>query len=121
MKRLLLTPVAGLLSGCIYTLAPHTPYLPVIRDRGQAEARVSTGLNGSELQLGYQVTDKLVLHAALLSYGRSAAGNKFRSGDLGLGYYYNSPNGFWRLGMHAGLAHGSGASGNNGCFESATR
>lgn len=120
MKHLLLTLVAGLLSGCVYTLAPHTPYLPVIRDQGQAEARLSTGFNGSELQLGYQVTDKLVLHTALLSFGRSAAGSKFRSGDLGLGYYYNSPNGVWRLGMHAGVAHGNGASGNNGCFECTT-
>ena len=117
MKHVFLMLGAGWLSGCVYTLAPHTPYLPVVRDRGQAEARVSTGLNGSELQVGYQLSNKLVLHTALLQFGRAAAGTRFRSGDLGLGYYYASPNGLWRLGLHAGVAHGRGVSGNNSCFE----
>ena len=48
---------AAVLSGCAVTLAPHVPYLPMIRDRGQAEARFSTGFGGSELQLGYQISD----------------------------------------------------------------
>jgi hypothetical protein len=107
---LLLSCVASALSGCAVTLAPHIPYLPAIRDEGQAEARLSTGFTGSELQLGYQVTDKLVVHAALLTKGRSQSGHKLRSADLGLGYYYSSPNGFWRFGVHGGLAYGGGRS-----------
>ncbi|OGX82591.1 hypothetical protein BEN47_04220 [Hymenobacter lapidarius] len=86
----------------------------MIRDRGQAEARLSTGFSGTELQAGYQVTDKLVVHTALLTYGRAQGSHKLRSADLGLGYYYNSPNGFWRLGMHGGLATGGGRSGSSG-------
>ena len=118
MKQLILLLIgAGLLAGCAATLAPHTPYIPVVRDRGQAEARLSTGLNGTELQLGYQLTDHLVLNTSLLSYRYSGKGSGFRSAELGLGYYYNSPNGFWRLGTHAGLSYGRGASGGNGCFE----
>lgn len=34
-----------------------------------------------------------------------------------MGYYYASPNGYWRLGGHAGAAYGSGASGSSACFE----
>ncbi|WP_310394522.1 hypothetical protein [Hymenobacter sp.] len=117
IKTLLLTFVVALLVGCAPTLVPHIAYLPVIREKGQAEARVSTGFNGSELQVGYQVTDKLVVHSALLTHGRSRANNKFRSADLGLGYYYNSPNGFWRLGGHVGAAYGGGNSGDGQCFE----
>ena len=115
--------VAGLTitlsTGCSPTLVPHTPYLPTIRDRGQAEVWVSTGFNGSELQAGYQATDKLVLHAALLNYRnrRSDDGKGFRSADLGVGYYYASPNGYWRLGGHAGAAYGGGTSGSSACFE----
>ena len=119
MKPLLLF-VCGtaLLSGCAVTLAPHVPYLPVIRDRGQAEARVSTGFSGSELQLGYQLSDKVVVHGALLAKGRARNGTKLYSGDLGLGYYYSSPNGFWRFGVHGGLASGGGnSSGGGGSFE----
>ena len=110
---------ATLLTGCAPTLVPHTAYLPTIRDRGQAEIRVSTGFNGSELQAGYQATDKMVLHAALLNYRnrRSGDGKGFRSADLGAGYYYASPNGNWRLGGHAGVAYGSGTSGSSSCFE----
>lgn len=117
--KLLLVMGSGLLWGCASTLAPHTPYLPVIRDRGQAEARVSTGLNGSEMQVGYQITDKLVLHAALLDFGavRPNPASRFQSADMGLGYYYNSPNGIWRLGMHAGAAYGRGNSTAGGCFD----
>ena len=106
-----------MLAGCTATLAPHTPYLPVLCSRGEAEARVGTGAGGSEVQLGYQATNRLVLHTGLLSYGRRAAGTYFLSADVGAGYYYPSPNGRWRLGMHAGLAYGSGTSGGNGCFE----
>ena len=110
---------ATLLTGCAPTLVPHTAYLPTIRDRGQAEIRVSTGFNGSELQAGYQASDKLILHAALLNYRnrRSGDGKGFRSADLGAGYYYASPNGYWRLGGHAGAAYGSGTSGSSACFE----
>ena len=77
--------VAGLtvtlLTGCAPTLVPHTAYLPTIRDRGQAEIRVSTGFNRIELQAGYQASDKLILHAALLNYRkrRSGDGKGFRS------------------------------------------
>ncbi|MDQ2794922.1 MAG: hypothetical protein M3Y12_13095 [Bacteroidota bacterium] len=118
MKQpLLLLIGAGLLAGCAVTLAPHTPYIPVVRDRGQAEARFSTGLNGTELQLGYQLTEHLVLNTSLLSSRYPGKGNGFRAAELGLGYYYHSPNGFWLLGTHAGLTHGRGASGGNGCFE----
>ena len=110
-----------LLTGCAPTLVPHTAYLPTIRDRGQTEIRISTGLNGSELQAGYQATNQLVLHAALLNYRnrRSGDGKGFRSADLGAGYYYASPNGYWRLGGHAGAAYGSGTSGSRACFECA--
>lgn len=118
MKLPVLFSLAALfLAGCARTLVPHTAYIPLIRDRGQAEIRVSTGFNGSELQAGYAITDHLVLHTALLNYGRSTANNNFHSADLGLGYYYNSPNGLWRLGGHAGLTYGAGSSGGNGCFE----
>jgi hypothetical protein len=111
MKQILLCACGtGLLSGCAVTLAPHTPYLPLIRDKGQAEARVSTGFSGNELQLGYQVTDKLIVHSAFLTKGRSQNGTRLYSADLGLGYYYSSPNGFWRFGMHGGLASGGGKS-----------
>ena len=86
MKQIiLLSCVASILSGCAVTLAPHIPYLPMIRDKGQAEARLSTGFSGSELQLGYQVTDKLVLHTALLTKGTAQKGHKLHSADLGLG------------------------------------
>lgn len=122
MKQfLLLGGVTALLSGCVTTLAPHTPYLPVLQERGQAEARLATGAGGSELQVGYQATDKLVIHAGLLKSGRAKAANDFRSADLGLGYYYLSPNGYWRLGMHAGGAYGAGSSGDGSCFECAER
>ena len=117
MQRFIIALGTGLLAGCTVTLAPHTPYLPVLRGRGEAEARVGTGIGGSEVQLGYQATDRLVLHTGLLSYGRRAAGTYFRSADAGAGYYYPFPNGRWRLGLHAGLAYGSGTSGGNGCFE----
>ena len=118
MKQLLLLAgAAGLLAGCAPTLAPHTPYIPVIREKGQFEARVATGLGGSELQLGYNITNRLVLHTGLLSTGRPARAKGFRSADLGLGYYYLSPNGFWRLGLHTGLAYGGGTSGSPSCFE----
>ena len=118
-KHLVAILAAALLTGCAPTLVPHTAYLPTIRDRGQAEIRVSTGFNGSELQAGYLATDKLVLHAALLNYRnrRSGDGKGFRSADLGAGYYYASPNGYWRLGGHAGAAYGSGTSGSSACFE----
>ncbi|MET4075742.1 hypothetical protein [Hymenobacter sp. UYCo722] len=120
-KYLLAGLLATLLAGCAPTLVPHTAYLPTIRDRGMVEIRASTGLNGSELQAGYQATDKLILHAALLNYRhrRSGDGKGFRSADLGAGYYYASPNGNWRLGGHAGVAYGSGTSGNSLCFECA--
>ncbi|MBF9236400.1 hypothetical protein I2I05_03235 [Hymenobacter sp. BT683] len=118
MKQLLLLSCsAGVLSGCAVTLAPHTPYIPVIRDKGQTELAVATGVNGSELKGGYQLTDKLLVHAALLDFGQSRRTNKFRSADLGLGYYYNSPNGFWRLGMHGGAAYGGGTSNGSEEFE----
>ena len=118
-KYLLAGLTTTLLAGCAPTLVPHTAYLPTIRDRGQAEIRVSTGFNGSELQAGYQATDKLILHAALLNYRhrRSGDGKGFRSADLGVGYYYASPNGYWRLGGHAGAAYGAGTSGSSTCFE----
>lgn len=120
-KYLVAGLTAALLTGCAPTLVPHTPYLPTIRDRGQTEIRVSTGLNGSELQAGYQATDKLVLHTALLNYRnrRSGDGKGFRSAELGAGYYYASPNGYWRLGGHAGAAYGAGTSGSRSCFECA--
>ena len=115
MRQLLLSVCgAAVLSGCAVTLAPHVPYLPMIRDRGQAEARLSTGLGGSELQLGYQISDKLIVHGALLTKGRAQNGTRLYSGDLGLGYYYTSPNGFWRFGMHGGVASGGGESGVSG-------
>ena len=119
VRCLLAGLTATLLAGCAPTLVPHTAYLPTIRDRGQVEIRVSTGFNGSELQAGYQATDKLILHAALLNYRhrRSGDGKGFRSADLGAGYYYASPNGYWRLGGHAGAAYGAGTSGSSTCFE----
>ncbi|SFQ39767.1 hypothetical protein [Hymenobacter arizonensis] len=92
--------------------------MPVIRDKGQGEAALATGLNGTELKAGYQLTDKLIVHTSLLQYGLLRDVNKFRSADLGVGYYYNSPNGFWRLGMHTGAAYGSGKSAGGGGFDS---
>ena len=119
VKYLLAGLTATLFTGCAPTLVPHTAYLPTIQDRGQAEIQASTGLNGSELQAGYQATDKIILHAALLNYRhrRSGDGKGFRSADLGAGYYYASPNGYWRLGGHAGAAYGAGTSGSIDCFE----
>lgn len=117
MKRWLLLATAGLLAGCAPTLVPHTAYIPLLRERGEAEARVATGAGGSGIQLGYQLTNRVVMYASGLSYGRKAAGTHFYSAEAGAGYYYPSPNGRWRLGMHAGLAYGAGTSGRNGCFE----
>ena len=117
MKQRVLLALVGLLAGCAPTLAPHTSYIPLVRERGEAEARVATGIGGSEIQLGYQLTTRLVVPAGGLSYGRKAAGTHFYSAEAGAGYYYPSPNGRWRLGMHAGIAYGAGTSGNNGCFE----
>jgi hypothetical protein len=88
--------------------------LPVLREQGQAEVRASTGLSGTELQLAYQVTNNLVVHSSLLGYGLRREQNRFNSADLGLGYYYSSPNGFWRLGAHAGAAYGGGTSSSSG-------
>ena len=118
-KYLVAGLTATLLTGCAPTLVPHTAYLPTIRDRGQAEIRVSTGFNRIELQAGYQASDKLILHAALLNYWnrRSGDGKGFRSIDLGAGYYYASPNGHLRLGGYAGTTYGSGTSGSSACFE----
>ncbi len=116
-QRLLVVFGAGLLAGCAPTLAPHSPYMPLTREKGQAEARVATGLGGTELLVGYQVTNGLVLHGGLLSTRRVVTGKGFRSADLGFGYYYFSPNGIWRLGMHAGMAAGRGTSGSSSCFE----
>jgi|GEM_PF-5885655 len=115
--QLLVAFGAGLLVGCAPTLAPHTPYLPALRDQGQVEARLSTGLGGSQLQLGYQLSNRLVLHTELLSAGRPVTAKGFYSAGLGAGYYYLSPNGRWRVGTHAGLAYGSGTSGSSSCFE----
>ena len=115
--QILLAFGTGLLVGCAPTLAPHTPYLPVLRDQGRAEARLSTGIGGSQLQLGYQLTNQLVLHTELLSAGRPITAKGFYSAGLGAGYYYLSPNGRWRLGTHAGLAYGRGTSGSSSCFE----
>ena len=99
-------------------MVPHTAYIPLTRDQGQAEIRVSTGTNASEVQAGYQITNRLVVHTALLNKGGLSTSKAFRSADLGLGYYYESPNGLWRLGGHAGLASGAGSSGSTGgCFE----
>ena len=118
MKFVLITLVAGLLVGCAPTLAPHSPYIPVLRERGEAEVRLGTGIGGSELQLAYQATDNLVLHGGLLHLGRPNSGRVFRSAELGAGYYYLSPNQIWRLGIHGGFAYGSGKSGSS-CFDCA--
>lgn len=109
---------AFFLVGCARTLVPHTVYIPLVKDRGQAEVRISTGTNASEVQAGYQATDRLVVHLALLNKGRLGADKGFRSADVGLGYYFELPNGRWRLGGHVGVASGGGSSGSTGaCFE----
>lgn len=91
----------------------------MIRNRGEAEARISSNLTGKQLeaQLGYQLSNHLVLHAAVLSFRRPKYGTCFGSVDFGLGYYYPLANERWRLGVHAGLAHGGGASGSDFCFD----
>lgn len=106
-----------LLPGCAPTLAPHTPYLPMLRAKGEAEARILSGPLGKEveLQLGYQATDRLVIHTALLRHKHPNYGTYYRSADLGLGYYRPLGDGRWRLGLHAGGAYGSGASGSAFC------
>lgn len=117
MKRLL--PAAAgifLIVGCTPTLVPHTPYLPMLRDKGQIEARISTGLKGEEMQLGYQATKRLVLHVSGLRYERADAGKSFRSADVGLGYYWPLANGQWRLGLHGGVARGKGTAEGAGQF-----
>jgi hypothetical protein len=50
----------------------------------------------------------------LLTKGRAQNGTRLYSADLGAGYYYSSPNGFWRLGVHGGLASGGGRSSTSG-------
>ena len=118
MKSLLFPALAALLlAGCAPTIAPHVPYLPLLRHKGQAEARATLGLLGkkAEFQLGYQATDRLVLHTALFKYGALTNGEGFRSAELGAGYYRPIANDRWRLGLHAGLATGRGASGERFC------
>lgn len=108
-----------LLAGCAPTLAPHTPYLPMMRSQGEAEAHLVSSPTGRELelQLGYQATSRLVLHTALLCHERPNTGKSFRSVDLGLGYYWPLGDGRWRLGLHGGLAYGRGKSGGSFCFD----
>lgn len=110
MKQFLLMAIVGFLAGCAPTLVPHTPYLPLLRAKGQAEARIATGFKGEELQLGYQVTNRLVLHASGLRYERADAGESFRSADIGLGWYWPLAADRWRLGLHGGMAWGKGTS-----------
>ena len=120
MKQLL-PIVCGVvaLSGCAVTLAPTTPYIPLIEERGQAEVKLSSSITARqlELQLGYQLTDRVVLHASGLSLARNKRGTRFGSADLGLGYYFPLRDERWRLGTHAGLAYGGGASGGEFCFD----
>lgn len=118
-KLLLLSWAAGALSGCAVTLAPHTPYIPLIQERGQTEVKLSSSVTAKklELQLGYQLTSRVVLHASGLSFSRGKYGTRFGSADLGLGYYFPLRNERWRLGTHAGLAYGGGNSGADLCFD----
>jgi len=120
MRQLLLSVCgAAVLSGCAVNLAPTTPYIPVIQERGQAEVKLSSSITAKqlELQLGYQLTDRVVLHASGLSLSRKKRGTRFGSVDLGLGYYFPLRNERWRLGTHAGLAYGGGDSGADFCFD----
>lgn len=122
MKQLFLIAATSLLTGCAYTFVPHTPYLPATQNKGEIEARFASNLNLSraDLQVGYQATERLVLHTAFLGTRPSGGGTDFLSGELGAGYYYRSPNELWRLGLDAGVAHGGGSSSRSGCFECAS-
>lgn len=123
MKHLYAGGIAiWLLNGCATTLAPHSAYIPLLRKQGEAEARLCSNLGGRklELQVGYQATNRLVLHTALLSYKLPQLGTNFRSLEAGLGYYVPLADERWRLGGHVGAAYGNGRSGTGtGCFECA--
>lgn len=111
--NLLMALATGLLVGCAPTLTPHTLYMPTVRNRGEAELRVASGSSGTEAQLGYQATDRLVVHTAVLYKANQNSGKNFRSADVGLGYYRPSATGRWRIGAHVGVATGRGFSGND--------
>ena len=119
IMKCLLPPALAVaaITGCAPTIAPHVPYLPLLQRKGQVEARATVGPTGkkAEFQLGYQATDRLVLHAALFKYGTLTNGEGFRSAELGAGYYRPIANNRWRLGLHAGLATGRGTSGERFC------
>ena len=123
MKHSVLLVLTGLsISGCVSTLVPHTAYLPSVQRKGDIEAKLASNLNLSRVegQAGYQLTEQLVLHTAVLGTRRSGSGRGFLSAELGAGYYRVSPNGLWRLGLDAGVAQGGGRSSSpTSCFECA--
>ena len=84
------TALASTLCGCAVTLAPTTPYIPLIQEKGQAEAKLSTNVTAKqvELQPGYQLSNRVVLHASGVSLMRRRSGTRMRSAELGLGYYF---------------------------------
>ena len=109
---------SGLMVGCAPTLAPHIPYLPAVRTKGEVEVGGTTGLTGNELTIGYQATSRLVLNSSLLYLNRPKSGKDYLSGEVGVGYYWPQTAGRWRLGGHAGLAYGGGRSGtDNFCID----
>lgn len=119
MKHSLLWLLAsGLIVGCAPTLAPHIPYLPTVRTKGEVEAGGTIGRSSRQLIVGYQATDRLVLNSSLLFLGNSQTSKRYLSGEVGAGYYWPSAAGRWRLGGHAGLVYGSGRSGtDNFCLD----
>lgn len=121
MRQLLFLPAVLLLTGCVTTLVPHAPYLPAVEKRGEVEVQVASNLllSKTDLQLGYQATERWVLHTAFMGARPSGGRTSFLSGEAGAGYYYASPNQPWRLGLDAGAAHGGGSSARSGCFECA--
>lgn len=58
--------------------------------------------NGVKVQTDYPVNYRLVVHKVLLGYGRPGTSKGVHSAEAGLGDYYSSPNGVWRLGGHGG-------------------
>ncbi|WP_162910827.1 TonB-dependent receptor [Hymenobacter oligotrophus] len=91
---------------------PHSANVPVLGAKGAAELRGSTGLNGTEVQGAWAATNHLALTAGGLRYA-SGRDTRFRSAEVGLGYYA-WPGNEVMLAVYAGAGYGSGRAATSG-------
>lgn len=103
----LLFGLGSALPACAPLLAPPTPYVPLVRARGEAELHLGAGLSGNELQAAYAATDALVLTAAGNSYRRARAGHRLFAAELGaVRHWQTKPHLSTLLGGGAGVGGG---------------